>query len=437
MNLDRIPVLLVEDNPADARFVRELMAEARTLRFEVTHVERLDEAVRRLEAGDVSVVLLDLSLPDGRGLETVARVHAAAPDVPIVIMSGNQDEALALQGVREGAQDYLVKGRIDHDLLVRALCYAIERRRAEDALTVAREAALEAERQRAQVLEKSNAELERLGGALAESLVSLKGRTEALEAKTREQEAFIYTVSHDLRAPLIAVQGMATILVEDHATALDPDARECLDWIVASVGKMHTLLNSLLDVSRVGRDDIDRDDVDLGAIVRGVAEQSRPTLAARGGRVRIHGTLPRVRANSVRMTQVFTNLIDNAIAYTPPERAPTVDLCAIDGGAHWEILVRDNGVGIPSAFRDKVFDIFRRLPDGKAANPHGSGVGLAIVARIMQTHSGAVWIESEEGAGTTFHLTLPKGAAEGGGNQGVQRPDPIGHPSLWLERSSA
>ena len=129
-----INVLLVEDNPGDARLLREALAGTDSLRFRLLHVERLGDAVANLNEGNCDVVLLDLSLPDGHGLESIARCHAAAPKVPVVVLTGLDDEALALKAVREGAQDYLVKGQVDGNLLVRAMRYAIERKRAEQAL---------------------------------------------------------------------------------------------------------------------------------------------------------------------------------------------------------------------------------------------------------------------------------------------------------------
>jgi hypothetical protein len=107
------------------------------------------------------------------------------------------------------------------------------------------------------------------------------------------------------------------------------------------------------------------------------------------------------------MTQIFTNLIDNAVIYTPAGRAPLVRIGALERPDGWEIVVCDNGVGIPQAFHHKVFDIFQRLPTGKALNPAGSGVGLAIVARIVEAHGGKLWLDSMEGIGATFHFTLP------------------------------
>jgi diguanylate cyclase (GGDEF)-like protein len=136
-DMSRVHVLLVEDNPADAYLIRDMLAEgsAGGAQFTVTHVQRLVQALERIGDGGIDVALLDLSLPDAHGLEIVARVRGAAPGLPIVIVSRNQDEALAIQGVREGAQDYLVKGQVGSDVLVRALRYAIERQQTEERLT--------------------------------------------------------------------------------------------------------------------------------------------------------------------------------------------------------------------------------------------------------------------------------------------------------------
>jgi signal transduction histidine kinase len=201
---------------------------------------------------------------------------------------------------------------------------------------------------------------------------------------------------------------MAGILVEDYGAGLDGDGRMYIDRIAANAGKMQDLLDDLLDLSRIGRLDTDYTLVDLDQVVREVTEQLRHTLALRQAEVQVDGRLPRVCANRTRITQIMTNLIDNAVKYTPPERAPRVRIGAVDRLDHWQISVQDNGVGIPAAFHDKIFGIFQRLPAGKALNPRGSGVGLAIVARTVETHGGTYWLESEEGMGTTFHFTLPK-----------------------------
>ncbi|MGI8477458.1 MAG: sensor histidine kinase [Thermomicrobiales bacterium] len=257
----------------------------------------------------------------------------------------------------------------------------------------------------------------RAESALVAALVRLEERGRALEAKTREQEAFNHTVSHDLRAPLVSLQGLANIILEDHAAAMPGEARRHLDRIVANADKMQALIADLPELARVGHAEDDRAPVDLGTVVRDVMEQLGHTLAARGADERIAGELPTVWVNRARMSQLFTNLIDNAVAYTPPERTPEVRIAAEERPDCWEFTVRDNGIGIPAAWQEKVFGLFQRLPAGKALNPGGSGAGLAIVARVMETHGGRLWLESAEGAGTTFHLALPKRTASLAGSR--------------------
>ncbi|MBF8285993.1 MAG: putative Histidine kinase, partial [Anaerolineales bacterium] len=134
MEAKRIKLLLIEDNPGDARLIREALREAGGESFDLQHADRLATGLARLAEGDIHLVLLDLSLPDSHGLDTVARTHARAPDVPIVVLTGLDDEALALKALEIGAQDYLVKGDVDGRVLNRAIRYAIERQRAEQAL---------------------------------------------------------------------------------------------------------------------------------------------------------------------------------------------------------------------------------------------------------------------------------------------------------------
>ncbi len=369
-----ITVLLVEDSAADARLVLEMLRTAGTDDFRIEHVTRLADGLCRVAEGDVTAILLDLTLPDAEGLCTVERLRESAPHIPVVVLSNHADVPLAVEAVRAGAQDYLVKGRIDGDLLTRTLHYAIERRLAEE---------------------------------------RIEARTLALEAKRREQDAFIYTVSHDLRAPLLSLQGMAGILVKDYADELAEEARLYLQRIAANADRMHRMLNDLLELARIGRVEVEYDSVALGDVVAAVILQLEYVLHSRGASVELPAELPTVQANRTQMEQVFTNLIDNAVKYTPLDRTPIVRIEAAEKEEGWEIAVSDNGIGIPRQFEDRILGIFQRLPQGKALNPGGSGVGLAIVARIVEAHGGRLWLDSVEGAGTSVHFTLPRLLFEG------------------------
>ena len=370
-------ILIVEDDPISALILQKAVEK---LGFACLVARDGEEAWRLFQDTEVDVVISDWMMPGIDGIELCRRVRAsqreAYPYFILLTTLGTREHML--HGLQMGADDYLAKPLDRDELQVRLI--AAER-------------------------------VTSLYQQLAAHKVELERRTQALEATTREQETFIYTVSHDLKAPLISLQGMARMLGEDYAARLDDQARLYLDRIVANADKMHAMMNDLLEFSRVGRVEVDYGAVDLGEVVRGVVEQLRHTLTARGAEVRVDGRLPTVYADHTRMTQLLTNLIDNAVKYTPAGRAPLVEVAASDRENCWEITVRDNGAGIPQAFHEKVFGLFQRLPSGKALNPGGSGVGLAIVARIVETHGGTCWIESEEGVGTAFHCTLPKRAA--------------------------
>lgn len=242
---------------------------------------------------------------------------------------------------------------------------------------------------------------------LAAARHSVEVRDKELEAQTTEHDAFLRAVAHDFKAPLISLQGMATILAEHHAVSLDAEAGLYVSRIGANARRMQTLLDDLLAIARLGRPQDGEEMTALAAVVDEVTEQLQHTLQLRGATVRVEGRLPTVRADPARLGQVFMNLIDNAVKYTPPDRVPMIQITALEHATECEIVVRDNGIGIPRDSCQRVLDAFQRLPDGKALNPAGSGLGLSIVARIVEAHGGRLWLDSEEGAGTACHLTLP------------------------------
>jgi len=235
--------------------------------------------------------------------------------------------------------------------------------------------------------------------------------TAALERSNRELEEFAYVASHDLRAPLVSLRGMATMLREDQAEQLDDDGRLYLERLIVNADHMQKLLDELLDISRVGRSHVDLEQIDLDRILDRILAQQRHTLEQRGGTVQ-RDPLPTLQANATRMGQLFANLIDNALKYTPLERAPAIEICVSEQPDSWEFRVRDNGVGIPEQYQAKVFSMFQRLPEGMRLNPTGTGMGLALIARIVETHGGKIWIEPNgDDPGTTFRFTLSKSAA--------------------------
>lgn len=224
-----------------------------------------------------------------------------------------------------------------------------------------------------------------------------------LRDKNAELDSFVYSVSHDLKAPIVTIQGMAGILGEEARDRLSEKDRYYLGRIDANCTHMEALILHLLALSRIGREAWTHEDVALGEVVGSVLAELHGAIEARGVRVTVDH-LPVVRAPRVHMEEIFRNLLSNAIKYLGPTPSPAVEIGAKDRGDHVELWVRDNGIGIDPAYQERVFEAFQRLKDIDA---EGSGVGLAIVRKIVETAGGRIWVESARGEGATFRFTWP------------------------------
>jgi signal transduction histidine kinase len=224
-----------------------------------------------------------------------------------------------------------------------------------------------------------------------------------LAAANRELEAFSYSVSHDLRAPLRAMDGFSRILLEEFADGLPDTARRYLSLVRENAVHMGRLIDDLLAFSRLSRHELARRRVDMVAIVQQVLEDLRPEVEGRRVEIRI-GQLPPVAADPSLVRQVYANLLGNALKFTRQHDPATIDVDSrVEGGAT-VYTVRDNGVGFDMRYADKLFGVFQRLH--RAEDYEGTGVGLAIVQRIVHRHGGRVWAESQPGQGATFFFTL-------------------------------
>jgi len=645
---DRLRVLVVEDNPADADLIRETLPETGPVGFDVESVPRLCDALARLKRGGLDLVIIDLGLPDSQGLETFHRLREAAPNIAMIVLTGNNDLELAITAVREGAQDYLVKGQVGGSIFTRAARYAVERKtvqedlrqKEEELLAIYENApivmllvdagirlfkvnelgavfagrpaaemigrrggealhclnALEdprgcgfgphcetcivratiedtletgashhnvevampfgvhageaapffllstsritvrsqplvlvglldiTTRKRAEVAlreseEKfskafmtspyaitiTHAETGRfvevndaftvMSGltreeTLADSAIGLKlwvneedrkcviadlragrsvagneylfrtkkgeiitglfsaqlihlsqgpcilssinditgrkraeeevralnanleqrvcERTAQFEAANKELEAFSYSVSHDLRAPLRAIEGFAGMVLEDYGGKLDAEGQRQLGVIRANALKMSRLIDDLLSFSRTGRSELKHDRLEMALMARSVYSEIVPNFETRAKIDFTVGELPDAEGDAALIRQVWVNLLSNALKFTSrKERAVIAVTGEIEGGQA-VYRVRDNGAGFDMQYAGKLFGVFQRLHTPEEFE--GTGIGLALVQRIVLKHGGRVWAEGEVGKGATFSFALPVSA---------------------------
>ena len=245
------------------------------------------------------------------------------------------------------------------------------------------------------------AEVDRHFHAMAAAVT--KGRRE-LEAANRELESFSYSVSHDLRAPLRAVNGYAQMLEEDYAGTLDADGRRYLATIRAEAGRMGTLIDDLLSFSRLGRGQLRMQPVDVAMLARNVFAEMEAGAPGRAMRLEC-GELPLAVGDESMIRQVLINLLTNAVKFSARRPEVMVEIGAEAGDEMHRYWVRDHGVGFDPRYTDKLFGVFQRLHD--SAEFEGTGVGLAIVRRVIERHGGRVRAEGAVNQGACFHFTLP------------------------------
>jgi len=362
-----IRVLLIEDNPGDVRLIQEIAAEVPGVQFHLVHVERLNDAITYLDTELFDVVLLDLLLPDSQGLDSFLRVYQHTPSVPIVVLTIDDDDELGLTAVQTGAQDYMIKGQTDRQLLVRALRYAIERRRLQN-----------------------------------------------------ELEQFAYITSHDLQEPLRKIQLFAdrlvTLLTRREGTFHQETSY--LKRIQQTAERMQQLMEDVLQYSQTIVKTYTFIPVDLNQVLHEVLSDLEVVVSQNDAHVIVR-ELPIIDANPAQMHQLFQSLISNALKFRRRDESPVVVIASrpieqhgIDANArttrtlNYEISVADNGIGFDTKHLEHIFGVFQHLETGD--NYKGTGIGLAACRRIAEQHNGRITATSILGRGSTFTITLPQ-----------------------------
>lgn len=362
-------VLLIEDNPGDADLVRLRLVEGQS-DVDVCCVDRLSAGLDSITEAEPAVVLLDLNLPDSRGAETFRRVLSKAPGVPVVVLSGQDDEELAAKAVHQGVQDYLVKGNFDATQLARAIRYAVERQ------------------------------------ALLTSLDM--SRKQQLQFKNE----FLSHVSHELRTPLTCIHQFVTILIDGLAGNISPEQHEHLGTILKSVNQLRSMIGDLLEATRAeaGKISIEPRCIVVGDVIRQAVAMLATTAREKkiGLETGVDTRIPLVHADPDRVLQMLVNLIENAIKFTPAGGSVMVKACLVDADPEFVYLsVADTGRGISPEAKALIFERLYQDPNAIDDSRKGLGLGLYITKELVRLHGGRIWVESQPGHGSVFSLTLP------------------------------
>ena len=249
-------------------------------------------------------------------------------------------------------------------------------------------------------------ERKRAEKALHENEKKLEALLAELAEKNTELESFVYTVSHDLKTPIVTIEGFVGALREDFGDRLSAEGEKYLDFMSRAARKMEMLINDLLELSRIGRLSEAMTRFPFGEIVRGAIRTLQPLIEARGVAVTVDENLPAVYGERKRLVQVMDNLLSNAVKYIGVANpTPRIHIGAMEQNGRKTFFVRDNGIGIEQNYLEKVFQIFQRLPSAVRTG-EGTGIGLTIVQRIIEHHGGSIWLTSEPGKGSTFFFTL-------------------------------
>jgi signal transduction histidine kinase len=350
-------LLIIEDNPGDARLLREMLHENGAHQAELMLAETMGEAEKHLAERVIDIILLDLGLPDASGLIAIKRTRAAAPGIPLVVLTGLDDEELAAQSLQEGAQDYLIKGQIETRGLLRALRYATERKR-----------------------------LERL------------------------KDEFVSTVSHELRTPLTSISASLGLLAGNVAGILPEPARRLLGIAHTNSQRLVRLVNDILDIEKLesGHVVFDLRRIDVGSLVERTIDANRGFAEDHNVRIRFEGssTVAEVRADADRLAQVITNLLSNAVKFSPADNEVVVTVGHASDFVR--ISVRDHGPGIHPGFESRIFERFAQADATNTRRKGGTGLGLSIVKQIVDRLGGEVGFIDAAGGGTIFHVDLPR-----------------------------
>jgi len=357
----QLRVLFVEDQPADVELARRALREHG---FDVQGcaVQDPDQFLNEIRKGVYDIVLADYNLPQWNGMEAVSLLRREGLDIPVILVTGALEEARAVECLKDGAADYLLKEHLT--------------RLPESIRQALREKKLREDNKRSQ---------------------------QELARSNRELEQFAYVASHDLQEPLRMIASYTQLIADRYRGKLDDKADRYIHYAVDGATRMQALIDDLLTFSRVGRQGLALQNSDCNEAIEIACQNLENAIRETGAQVE-HDRLPVIVADGRLLVQLFQNLISNSIKFRGTE-APHIQISAEKQKREWIFAVTDNGIGIAPEHAQSIFGIFKRLHTHDEYP--GSGIGLSICKKIVEHHGGRIWVESAPGRGATFMFVLP------------------------------
>ncbi len=361
-------VLLIEDNPGDAKLIQFRLSET-DRKYNIQTIDRLELACDLLKKSRFDVILLDLGLPDSQGLDTFNKLYEHEKNIPIVILSGINDEKRSMQSVSLGAQDYLAKSFADTQLLIRTINHAIERHKL--------------------LCKLKNAEDE--------------------QTRLTIRHQFMAKATHELRTPLVSIKGYIEFIISGKLGSYPERQKTCLQAVSRNTNRLIALVNDILDIRLIESEKyhVNIKSFDIEKTLDMCIKEVQPFLDEKNQNIETKSTLesPLIKADEVRITQTIINLLSNAIKFSPENSKITICIHNLEDTIKFEVI--DQGIGIKEEDLERVFDPFTDIK--KPSYYSGSGLGLNVSKLIIEAHEGKIWGQSAgEGKGSTFIFTLPQ-----------------------------
>ena len=379
-----LQLLLVEDNPDHAALARNAIVKSKQQMYQVDVSGSAEEAMGRLKDGHFHMVVSDFHLTGKTGLELLGWLNHQEIDLPFIMVTGEGDEKTAVKAMQDGAYNYIVKD----DNYLKVLPHVV------DETFIRYHADKERERFELEIRQKN---------------VQLEKANRELKTLDRLKSAFVDSVSHDIRSPLNSVRESIALILDGVVNPVEEKGKKVLEIAQRSIERLTKMINDLLDFSKLerGKMRLYIEPCDIQVLV----DESIATLKSLADKKKINiqfkpkEDFPKVSCDGDRLVQVFTNLIGNAIKFTPEQGTISVDTEVIDSGV--KVTVADTGSGIKQEDLERIFERFEQVKGTDSGGIKGTGLGLAICRELVKLHQGEIWAESELGKGSRFIVSLP------------------------------